>query len=124
MVESFPFAMAAGAVFGFLAGIGIGGGSLLMIWLTLIAGLEPFTARCVNLMFFIPSAVCASLFRLKQGDLPVRKIIAPILLGAIMAGIFSYISGSLDTAILQKIFGGLLILTGLREVCYRPRKLR
>ncbi len=124
MVDSFPIAVAAGAVFGFLAGIGIGGGSLLMIWLTMVVGLEPFAARCVNLMFFIPSAISASLFRWKQGDLPVKKLAAPILLGAAMAGIFSYISGSLDTAILQKIFGALLILTGLRELCYRPRKFK
>lgn len=121
MVGSFPVALAAGLIFGFLAGLGIGGGSLLMMWLTLIVGLEPFTARCINLLFFIPCALCSSIFRWRQGDLPVKQLIAPIILGAIMAGVFSYISGSLDTQALQKVFGILLILTGLREVFYKQK---
>ena len=32
MLDSFPIGALAGLVFGFLSGIGIGGGSLLMIW--------------------------------------------------------------------------------------------
>jgi uncharacterized membrane protein YfcA len=122
MVSSFPVAMAAGGICGFLAGLGIGGGSLLVLWLTLVVQADPFTARCVNLMFFIPCALCASLFRWKQGDLQIKKIIAPILLGAITAGILSYFSSAVDTYWLRKIFGGLLIITGLREVFYKPMK--
>ena len=121
MVSSFPIAMAAGGVCGFLAGIGIGGGSLLVLWLTLVVQMDPFTARCVNLMFFIPCALCASLFRWKQGDLPIKKMIAPILFGAITAGILSYSSSAVDTYWLHKLFGGLLIVTGLREIFYRPK---
>lgn len=117
-------AIAAGAVFGFLSGIGIGGGSLLMLWLTLAAGLEPFTARCINLMFFIPTALCSSIFRWRQGCLPVKKLPLPVLTGCVLAGVFSLVSGSIDTGILKKIFGGLLILTGIKELCYRQEKNR
>lgn len=121
MLDSFPIAIPAGILFGFLSGIGIGGGSLLMIWLTLAVGLDAFTARCVNLMFFIPCALCASLFRLRQGALPIKKLTAPIILGAVMAGILSFVSAGMDTALLKKIFGGLLILTGIRELFYKPK---
>lgn len=122
MVGSFPVAIVAGLVFGFLAGLGIGGGSLLMMWLTLIVGMEPFSARCINLLFFIPCAICSSIFRWRQGDLPIKKLIAPIIVGAILAGVFSYFSAMLDTQALQKVFGGLLILTGLREIFYQPKR--
>lgn len=122
MLGSFPVAIAAGVLLGFLAGLGIGGGSLLMMWLTLMVGFDPFTARCINLLFFIPCAVCASIFRWRQGDLPIKKLIAPVILGAIMAGIFSYISGNMDTQALRKVFGALLILTGLRELFYKPKR--
>lgn len=121
MVESFPISIFAGILFGFLSGIGIGGGSLLMIWLTLAVGFDSFTARCINLMFFIPCALCASLFRLKQGNLPLKKLTAPILLGAVMAGVFSFMSAGLDTQLLKKVFGVLLLLTGLRELCYKDK---
>lgn len=122
MVDSFPVSIAAGVLFGFIAGLGIGGGSLLMLWLTLIVGMEPFDARCINLMFFIPCALCASLFRWKQGTLDIKKLALPVLLGSAAAGLFSWISGSMDTEILKKIFGVLLLATGLRELMYRPKQ--
>jgi uncharacterized membrane protein YfcA len=121
MVSNPLFSAGIGAVLGFLSGIGVGGGSLLVLWLTLIAGVDTHTARCINLMFFIPCALCSSIFRFKQGDIPLKKLIAPILLGAILAGIFSYISTDMDTNLLRKIFGWLMILAGLRELFYRPR---
>ena len=122
MVDSFPVCIIMGILFGFLAGIGIGGGSLLMLWLTLIVGMAPFEARCINLMFFIPTALCASLFRWKQGTLDIKKLALPILLGSAAAGIFSWISGSIDTELLKKVFGVLLLFTGIKELFYRPQK--
>lgn len=112
-----------GCVLGFLSGIGIGGGSLLMLWLTLIAGLETYTARCINLMFFIPCALCASLFRWRQGHLNIKKILLPTALGCAAAAGFSMFSQQLDSGILQKIFGFLLIITGIRELFYRPKRI-
>ena len=37
------------------------------------------------------------------------------------AGIFSWVGMVLDLAILQKLFGILLILTGLRELLLKPQ---
>jgi uncharacterized membrane protein YfcA len=122
MVNTFPVTAIAGAVFGFLSGIGVGGGSLLMVWLTMIVGLEPYTARCINLMVFIPCALCASLLRLKQGGLPGKKITAPMILGAAVAGIVAYFSAGLDTQWLKKIFALLLLYTGVRELLYKPKE--
>ena len=111
-----------GAVLGFLSGLGIGGGSLLILWLTLVQNGDPSEARCINLLFFLPCALIAALFRWKQGTLPFRKILPAILAGAISALIFSLFSQNLDLNLLKKLFGGLLILTGLREIIYRPKK--
>ena len=112
-----------GCILGFLSGIGIGGGSLLMLWLTLVLKLEPFTARCINLLFFIPCALCASLFRRRQGRLKLKKILLPMALGCAAAAGFSLLSPYLDTGLLKKFFGFLLILSGIRELRYRPKKL-
>ena len=111
-----------GAVLGFLSGLGIGGGSLLILWLTLAQNADPSTARGINLLFFLPCAGVALFFRRKQGTLPFRKILPAILTGALSALIFSLFSQNLDLNLLKKLFGGLLILTGLREIFYRPKK--
>lgn len=124
MLASFPVAVMVGTILGFLSGLGTGGGSLLILWLTMALGMNQMDARSINLLFFIPSAVVACLFRLKQGKLQPGKILPAILAGCIAAGIFSWLSTVLDTAILQKAFGVLLLLTGLREILYRPRNAK
>ena len=124
MLESIPVVLIAGTVLGFLSGIGVGGGSLLMLWLTLVLGMEHTQARIINLLFFIPSAVIASVFRWKQGNLDIRKIIQAIISGCILAFFFSLLSTRMDLSILKKLFGILLLATGLRELFYRPRKAR
>ncbi len=124
MLGSFPVALAVGLVLGFLAGLGIGGGSLLMLWLTLILGIPTQAARSINLLFFLPAALCACFFRWKQGSLPLKKLWLPIALGCLSAAVFSFLGSRLDTQILRKSFGLLLLVTGLRELFYRPREFK
>lgn len=122
MLENFISMIIVGCILGFLSGIGVGGGSLLILWLTLVLNIPHQTARIINLLFFIPSAIIASLFRWKQGTLNLRQILPAILGGCAAAGVFAIISRNADVQILKKLFGILLILTGIRELFYRPRK--
>ncbi len=111
-------------VLGFLAGLGVGGGSLLMLWLTVVAGMQYADARTINLLFFLPSAFIATLFHRKQGSVDFRKILPAMLVGCAAAALFSFIGNRIDTGLLKKLFGGLLLFTGLRELFYRPRNAK
>lgn len=113
-----------GTVLGFLSGLGTGGGSLLLLWLTAVLEQDPLAARTVNLMFFIPTALAANLVRLKTEHPDYRKILPCAIAGCIAAAVFSLIGQKLETELLKKLFGALLILIGLREIAYRPRKAR
>ena len=113
-----------GAVLGFLSGLGVGGGSLLILWLTLIQAVDPTVARGINLLFFLPCALIAAIFRWKQGSLPLKKIYPAILTGCASALVFSAVGTRLNTAILKKLFGGLLMITGIREFFYKPNRKR
>ena len=115
-------AIVVSIILGFLAGLGVGGGSLLVLWLTIVLGWEHNTARIVNLLFFIPSAIIASFFRFKKGSLHFKQLLPAIITGCIGAAVFSYVGKILDTAILKKIFGGLLLITGFRELLYKPKR--
>jgi len=117
---AFPIAV----VLGFLAGLGVGGGSLLMLWLTAVVGMEHADARTINLLFFLPSALIATMFHLKQGSVDIRKLLPGILWGCIAAAIGSFIGRQADTELLKKLFGGLFLLTGIRELFYRPRNAK
>ena len=111
-----------GIVLGFLSGLGIGGGSLLILWLTLVQNFSPTAARSVNLLFFIPSALIAGYFRWRQGAIPFRQILPAILWGCCSALLFSLLGAKLDVTLLKKLFGALLIVTGLRELFYKSKK--
>lgn len=121
MLNAMPVSVAVGTVLGFLSGLGIGGGSLLILWLTLILQMPHDLAGTVNLMFFIPSALIACLFRCKQRKLDIKRAIPALIVGCAGAIIFSWVQSRIDTEILRKPFGILLLLTGIRELLYRPR---
>lgn len=124
MLSNTAFSIVMGSVLGFLTGLGTGGGSLLLLWLTLVLDMEPQTARTINLMFFIPAALTASTVRLFRGGIPLKKIILPALVGCVSATAFAIAGSHMDTGYLKKAFGILLIITGIREILYQPQRFR
>ena len=124
MLESTPIIILIGTLLGFLSGIGVGGGSLLIIWLTTILGMDPQTARTINLMFFVPSALIATFMRWKHNPQEWKTILPGILAGCTAAIITTIISRNIDTDHLKKLFGILLIAVGIKEVLYRPRNAK
>lgn len=111
-----------GTLLGFLSGLGIGGGSLLMLWLTLVVGMEQQAARTVNLLFFLPAAAVACYFRKKQGTLEIRKMLPAIAAGCLGAVLGTRFGTWLDVTVLRKGFGILLLATGIREILWKPTK--
>lgn len=124
MLSGPVFSIILGVLLGFLTGLGTGGGSLLLLWLTLVLGMEPQQARTINLMFFIPAAITASIIRLFKGSIPYRKMILPAVAGCVSAAVFAIAGSHMDTEHLKTAFGILLIFTGTRELLYRPQRLR
>ena len=121
MLESLPAALIVGTLLGFLTGLGVGGGSLLILWLTLVLEMSQTAARGINLLFFLPSAAISCYLRWKQGAVTLKKVLPAIFAGCAAAALFSLISTRIDLEILKKLFGILLLATGIRELCYRPK---
>lgn len=124
MLSSHIMSILIGAVLGTLAGLGVGGGSLLMLWLTAVLNMEHPQARTINLLFFLPCALIATLFRWCQGAVNIKAVIPAILAGCVCAVLGTWLSGHIHLELLKKLFGCLLVITGIRELLYRPRKAR
>lgn len=124
MLGSVPVAISVGIVLGFLSGLGIGGGSLLMVWLTAVLSWSIQDARAVNLLFFLPSAIIACIIRYKKGMLNWKTVLPAIISGCLFAVAGNAVSNWINTITLQKLFGVLLILAGTKEIFYRERKAR
>lgn len=124
MLNNYLFSLLIGVVLGFLAGLGTGGGSLLLLWLTLMMGIDSEIARTINLLFFLTAAGSVSIIRFKKGTLDFKIILPGILAGCLSAAVFSILGRYMDSILLKKAFGVLLLFTGFRELVYRPRNAR
>ena len=118
------FPLVIGSILGFLAGMGVGGGSLLLLWLTQVIMMPQPHAKILNLLFYLPAALTATLFRGKANRIQPRVVVPALAAGCTAAIIFSLLSRFLNIELIRTLFGGLLILTGLREFFYRPRKAK
>ena len=111
----------AGLLCGVISGFGIGGGSLLMVWMTAAAALEQRTAQGINLLYFIPTSIGALIFHIKNKMICWQAVIPAVLCGCATAAVFAWIANTIDVALLQKLFGGFLILIGLRELFVKTK---
>lgn len=113
-----------GAVLGFLSGLGVGGGSLLMLWLTLVSGTAQADARVMNLMFFIPCALIATIFHWKQSKPNWHLTLWAVAGGLIGALAGNFLHSRLDLELLRKALGIMFLICGAKELFYRERKFR
>ena len=120
MLESLPVILVIGTVLGFLTGLGIGGGSLLIIWLTTVLGMDTLTARGINLLFFIPGAVIAICFRKKQGQIQWKTILPPAAAGCAAAAVCAQLSTVVDNSFFRTLFALILLAAGTRELLWKP----
>ena len=118
-MDSLVITLLVGTALGFLTGLGVGGGSLLMVWLTAVLGMDATTARSINLLFFLPGAAVAIFFKKRQGKIQWKNVLPPALAGCIAAAVCSSFSTAVDNSWVQKIFGVILIIAGLRELFRR-----
>ena len=122
--ESMLIQIVFGAAFGFLAGLGVGGGTLLILWLTAILGMDADTARKINLLFFLAAAGVVSIIRWKKGKLPLKIILPTAIAACVSAWIFTKLRIRFNKDLLRHLFGALLLIVGVKELFYRQRKAK
>ena len=96
MLNSLPISIGISTILGILSGLGVGGGSLLILWLTLVVHVSPQDARIINLLFFIPCALSATLYRWKKGNIALKEIWP-----GMTAGCLAAIGGALLARIIE-----------------------
>jgi len=115
-------ALLAGLFSGILGSMGLGGGAVLVIYLSLFTDTEQLAAQGINLLFFIPIAIIAvAIYSFKKQIkwILTLKIAAFGLLGTVIGILLADFLGGKLTA---KAFGGLLIILGLCEIFKKNSK--
>ncbi len=112
--------LAAGAGAGILSGFGVGGGTLLLIYMTTLAGLPQTTAQGINLIYFLPTAATALPAHVKNGYVNKPTLCPAILAGLAGTALAAWIASGLEVGLLHRLFGAFLLYVGVRELLARP----
>lgn len=106
-----PFLCGLGAAV--ISAWGVGGGTLLLLVMTLFLGVDQRTAQGINLLFFLPTALSALLCHQKNSclDTPTLRAAVPIAVPAALLG--AWIATAVDVEILRRPFGIYLLLSGI-----------
>ena len=115
-----PFLCGLGA--SVISAWGVGGGTLLLLVMTLFLGVDQRTAQGVNLLFFLPTAAGALVCHARAGYLDKPALKAAVPAAVIAALIGAWISNAVDVEVLRKPFGVYLLLSGISLVWPKKKK--
>ena len=111
-----------GLVTGILSVWGVGGGTLLLLCMTLFFGVEQRTAQAINLLYFLPTAGVSLFAHRKNGYLDRCALRAAIPLGTLCALAAALLTTALDSSALRRPFGLFLLYAGLSVLLEKPKK--
>lgn len=111
-----------GAVTGVLSGFGIGGGTLLILWLTLFGGMNQLQAGGVNLAYFICSGTPALFSHIKNKLVEKNAFLFCTLAGVPACILASIAAANIDVSWLRRGFGVLLLFIGFKELFSKQKK--
>ena len=109
-------ALLAGLFSGIIGGMGLGGGAVLIIYLTVFKNMEQLKAQGINLLFFIPCATLAVIIYTFKKQIK-WKVTLPLALGGMLGAVGGYfLTDFIGGNFTAKLFGGFLILLGIKEL--------
>lgn len=109
-------AIVFGIISGIVTGLGMGGGTILILLLSLFMNMEQHIAQATNLIFFIPTSLSAILINLKQKNVDKKLAITISIYGIIGAVVGAKISENISSQNLRKYFAIFILIIAIHEV--------
>ncbi len=104
-----------------LGGTGVGGGGLLVLYLTLVRDVPQLRAQGINLLFFLVGAASSFFVHAFRRHLNVPLLLTIGVLGLAGAFLGAAAATVVDTTLLQKAFGALLAASGVKALFARKK---
>ena len=98
--------------FAILSGLGVGGG-LFVIYLVMFTSLPQLQIQGINLAFFLFSSSASLTVHLQKRKIFTKAVVLMSAAGIVGAILGSIISAKTDGDILRKIFGAMLVISGI-----------
>lgn len=114
-------ALLAGLMSGIIGGMGLGGGAVLIIYLTVFKDMEQLKAQGINLLFFIPIATLAVIIYAFKKQIKWR-VTLPLAIGGVLGAVGGFfLTDFIGGNFTAKLFGGFLIILGLKELFFKSK---
>lgn len=110
------FSLLTGLITGVLSGFGIGGGTLLILWLTFVSGMNQFQAGGINLLYFVACALPALYGHVKNKLVEKQAVLWASVAGVPACILAALLASITDVTLLRRIFGVFLLIIGFREL--------
>ena len=105
-----------GIIAGIVTGLGMGGGTVLILSLSLFLGLDQHVAQATNLVFFIPTSLAAIFTNIKQKNIDAKLALSISFYGIIGACLGAIIAKNISSEHLKKYFAIFILLIAIHEV--------
>ena len=105
-----------GLLLGIISGFGVGGGSLLVLYLTALVGVSQYDAGGINLLYFLGCAPPAIIGHLRDKNIDLRTVLWCSIAGVCTAVPSAMLASVFDTEILRHLFGIILLYIGVKEL--------
>lgn len=119
---SFLLSFVVALLCGILSGFGIGGGTLLIIAMTVFMGIPQLTAQGINLLYFIPTAGASLFGHIKNRLIDKTAFLWTAGCGLVTTVLSSLLLSSVDPGISRKIFGVFLLAVGFAEIFVKKKR--
>ena len=103
----------AALVIAVLSGMGVGGGGLFVIFLAIATDLPQLTVQGMNLLFFLFSAGASMTVHLHRRRIFFGAVFLMSAVGVLGALAGTWLSAVINERILRKIFGAMLVASGI-----------
>ena len=105
-----------GIISGIIGGLGMGGGTVLILFLSLFLEIEQHVAQATNILFFVPMAIAAIGVNLKHKNINFKIVLPICLWGGLGAFAGANISMNMEVRLLKKCFGAFLIFIAVYQI--------
>jgi uncharacterized membrane protein YfcA len=112
----FAIALLAGVVTGVVSSWGVGGGTILVLYLTGLAKVPQKQAQGINLLFFLPTSIAALISHIRAKLIVWLAVIPAVIAGVPAAIALSLAASCVESELLRRIFGGFVVAVGLFEL--------
>ena len=118
----FAIAVLIGAATGVISSWGIGGGTLLVLYMSAFTKISQHASQGINLLYFLPTSAAALVSHIKNKLIDWKCVVPAIICGVPTAVMTSLLALNLETKILSKCFSVFVIVVGVSEFFRKPKE--